>query len=89
MTSRYIKPSSWKPSRWKMAGAATALSLAALTLSAPAEAYSHNRRHARAHYRHSYARVYVPGPADVYYGDSGYSCGIGLYNTPLACEPNR
>jgi hypothetical protein len=81
MTSRYIKPSIWK-----IAGAATALSLAALTLSAPAQAYS---RHARAHFRHSYARVYVPAPDVGYYGDSGYSCGLGLYNTPLACVPNH
>ena len=76
-------------------------SSAAAETDAPARSGHHVRaHHAHAHFRHSYARAY--GPAPVYvapgYGDEwapaygyqgGYSCGIGLYNTPLPCVPNN
>jgi hypothetical protein len=58
--------------------------------------YTHIR-HLHAHVRHGYAQVYGAEPAfiepgwDAPYGYGysvyGYNCGIGLYGTPLACEP--
>ena len=92
-----------KLSIWKIAAAAAALAFAPAVLASPAAAdtdaqatSAHHARathhHARAHVRHSYARVYAPAPwtVDEWGADfrsHPYHCGIGLYNTPLACEP--
>ncbi len=69
---------------------AMAASPAAATTDAQASSAHHVRHHARAHVRQSYARVYVSTPwVDdewVAYRYHPYHCGIGVFNTPLACE---
>ena len=83
---------------WKIAAAAAALAVAPALLASPAAADSdapvksgyHTRiHHVRAHMRHSYVPAYGAEPALIEPGwDAyGYNCGIGLYGTPLACEP--
>lgn len=87
---------------WKIAAAAAALALAPAVLASPAAAATdtqspgayhaahHARAHvARTHIRHSYAR-YAPRPVEDEwdgYAHQPYHCGLGLYNTPLPCEP--
>lgn len=71
---------------------AMVISPAAADTDAQVSSAHHVRHHARAqaHVRHSYARVYVSTPwvDDEWaaYRSHPYHCGIGVFNTPLACE---
>lgn len=84
------------------ASLALASALTALPAAAQGSDAARTGHHARMHHAHirvmdSYAAYgaepdYVgPGWDAPYYGQSygvyGYNCGIGLYNTPLACAP--
>jgi len=63
---------------------------AAAATDAQVKSAHHARHHARAHVRHSYARTYIVAPGDDWdpnFRYHPYHCGIGVYNTPLACEP--
>jgi hypothetical protein len=78
-------------SMWTVAAAAVALVLAPTMAVSPAAAETyhggraHHVRHVRVHVRDSYARA----PVIVNDWSDSYHCGLGLYNTPLACEPNN